>query len=431
MAHWLREEYHFTTGDWYRPYSSLNNMKVPPSPAVLKQIQIDAIRQNNSKLSAEIEHLNSFLAEFQAYAKRAYRFDEEQDFFTVLSKKINAGYGFFDAKDLQNIKLKDLTWLDRYLKSVKNLTNLIKQYSGKEIPPNIKQAFTDIEQHIRQGKYHSFRARKAQLWEDISEWVLSIAGFQSIGTGAIIDAGGKQLIQDTIAYLASTVHKKPMAPKDGLSVSVRFTGEQGNKDSITLEKIMRKIADEKIANTITFGPEGYVNVQVQGTIEGWHDFINQVSHEAQRKITIKINDDTQDYLSNFLSVQAKSGLYQPLLNNEKRDLIDISTLSAWDKYLATLNKFYNNFSQNKKVDEGTSKTLGAYTNWVFSKNIAKTTLGKNTFFLSHHGFSTLDQTMEKDKFYFRLSPNPKSLKLLSSRSFAIAEAKDVVEKVKN
>jgi hypothetical protein len=104
-------------------------------------------------------------------------------------------------------------------------------------------------------------------------------------------------------------------------------------------------------------------------------------------------------------------------------LISIATLGAWDKYLNTLNKFYNNFSENDKVSNGSSDTLAAYTNWVFSKNIAKTTLGKNTFFFSEHGFATLDMSMNKDKFYFKLAPNPNSLKLLSSTSFSIVETK--------
>jgi hypothetical protein len=67
--------------------------------------------------------------------------------------------------------------------------------------------------------------------------------------------------------------------------------------------------------------------------------------------------------------------------------------------------------------------LSAYVNWIFSKNIAKTTLGKNTMFLSHYGFTTLDTIMEKENMRFALSPKPNSLKLLCSVDFSIIETR--------
>lgn len=422
MAHWLREDYGFTKGDWYRPYSSLNSMPVPPSPAILKEIQINAIKNHNSRLSAEIDYLNSFLNEFQNFARTEMGFDSEADFFSIFSKKINAGYGFFDMSDMTNITPKDTSWLDNYMKSINDFTNILGQYSGKEIPEHILHSIKRIKDHIQNGNFYGFRERKSQLWEDIATWILQMAGFEAIGTGAIIDMAGKQLIQDTIAWLPSQLQNKSIAPKNGLGVSIRYTGIKTQSANKPLAEWAQKEVDRGRAGSLTLGPRGYVNFNVDSDIQGFNDLMEEVSqHSLTKKITVKLDDPTKEYLHDFLSVQAKSGSGQALLNNQKRDLIDITTLGAWDKYLNTLNKFYNNFSHDDKVSNGSSDTLAAYTNWVFSKNIAKTTLGKNTFFLSQHGFTTLDMSMIKDKFYFKLAPNPNSLKLLNSTSFSIEE----------
>lgn len=426
MAHWLRQDYNFSKGEWYRPYSSLNSMPLPPSPQVLKEIQINAIKANNAALTAEIDHLNSFLNGFQEFAKSQVTLNDEQDFFGTFLKKINRGYGFFDMSDMKNPKpTGDLSWLDNYITSVKDFTNVIQKYTGKEIPANITTDIERMRTHIENGNFYGFRRRKSQLWEDLAEWILNVAGFKAIGTGAVIDKAGKQLVQDVVAYLPSQLKdKSPKTPKNGLGMAVRYTGTSSQKANKPLEQWAQEELSRKGADQIalTKGGGGYVSFNVDTDIEGFHDLMGDIQqHSLTKKVTVKIDDPTQDYLSKFLSVQAKSGSNQDLLNNQKRDMIDIVTLSAWDKYINTLNKFYNNFSQVEKVDEGRSETLSAYTNWVFSKNIAKSTLGKNTFFLSQHGFTTLDKSMIKDKFYFKLAPNPNSLKLLCSTSFTIEE----------
>lgn len=425
--HWLREDYQFSAENWYNPYSILNNMPLPPSPSTLKEIQINAIKMNNSKLSAEVEHFNSFLLKLQNFAKSEMKIDSEADFFSVFLKKINSGYGFFDTTDLKNIKpSKDMSWLGNYIDTIGDFTKIIARYSGKEIPKKIADDIKRIQEHIEGGNFYGFRYRKAQLWEDLAEWILSIAGFESIGSGALIDKAGKQFVQDVIAYLPGQLQNKPgFLGSGGLGVEIRYTGTKTQNENKELYDWAQQEAQKKIVDQVDFSKKrkGYVGVQVQNQIEGFKNLMDNVQHSLTKKVTVKIDDPTKEYLQAFLSVQAKSGSGQALLNNSGRDLIDISALSAWDTYLKILNDFYNNFSQNEKVENGESETLAAYTNWVFSKNIAKTTLGKNTFFLSRHGFATLDQSMSLENFYFKLAPNPNSLKLLNSTSFSIEETK--------
>ena len=432
MKHWLRKDYNFTKNDWYKPYELLNNMQM--QTGVLKTIQIDSIKSHNSRLSAEINYLNSFLKKFQDFAMGQIKSDDsEADFFSIFLKKINEGYGFFDKSD-KNSPEEVISKFNEYLNSIEKLANVLAN-CPKNIPEetfhNIKEKIHNIKRNIealiQNGDKQEFKKQKAQLWEDISVWILQMAGFEAIGTGAIVDKAGKQLIQDTIAWLPNQLqNKSDNLPKEGLGVSLRYTGIEtkfGNKE--LADWAQREIVNKGKARSAPLGRRGYVNCTVDSDIQGFNNLMEDVSqHSLKKKITVKLDDPTQKYLSNFLSVQAKSGSGQALLNNQSRDWIDIATLGAWDEYLKILNEFYNNFSNNKKVSTGSSDNLAAYTNWVFSTNIAKSTLGKNTFFFSEHGFATLDMAMDKDKFYFKLAPNPNSLKLLSSTSFSIVETKD-------
>ena len=138
----------------------------------------------------------------------------------------------------------------------------------------------------------------------------------------------------------------------------------------------------------------------------------QTSHAVEKKITIKANDDFQSQVKKGLSVQAKSGVSQSLLNNQKRDQIKAIQLVNWDMYLKILNDFYINKAQDSRTIQ--TDNLAAYANWVFSKNIAKSTLGKNNLFLSRYGFTTLDTILEKTQKSYVLSPNANTMQLLVS-----------------
>lgn len=94
--------------------------------------------------------------------------------------------------DIKNPKpTGDLSWLDNYITSVKDFTNVIQKYTGKEIPANITTDIERMRTHIENGNFYGFRRRKSQLWEDLAEWILNVAGFKAIGTGAVIDKAGK------------------------------------------------------------------------------------------------------------------------------------------------------------------------------------------------------------------------------------------------
>ena len=107
----------------------------------------------------------------------------------------------------------------------------------------------------------------------------------------------------------------------------------------------------------------------------------------------------------------------------KRDRITSSMLAEWDSYIALLNRFYATYGDIAGEPGATSEELSTYANWVFSTHIAETTLGKNRFFLSRHGFSTLDNQMQDGNFYFLLSPSASSLDILcASGGFDIVDS---------
>ena len=107
----------------------------------------------------------------------------------------------------------------------------------------------------------------------------------------------------------------------------------------------------------------------------------------------------------------------------KRDRISPGMLAEWDSYIALLNKFYATYGDVAGEPGATSDELSTYANWVFSTHIAETTLGKNRFFLSRHGFSTLDDQMLDGNFYFLLSPSAASLDILcASGGFDIIDS---------
>ena len=360
MKHWLRKDYDFTKNDWYEPYKLLNNMVIHPES--LKEIQIDAIKNHNSRLSVEIDYLNSFLKNFQNFARTQMTFDSEEDFFSIFLKKINEGYGFFDKSDKNNPE-KAISEFNEYLNSIEKLTNILANCpKNKEIPDqtfhNIKEKIYNIkgniETLIQNGDKQEFKKQKAQLWEDISVWILQMAGFEAIGTGAIVDMAGKQYIQDTIAWLPEQLQNKSDLPKEGLGVSMRYTGTKTKSENKELFKWAQDEVDKEKARSVKLGYRGYVDFIVDSDIQGFNNLMKDASSEVKKKITVKLDDPTQKYLSNFLSVQAKSGSGQALLNNQSRDWIDIATLGAWDEYLKILNEFYNNFSDNEKVSTGSS-----------------------------------------------------------------------------
>lgn len=408
MSHWLRAVEGFKADDWYDPYTTLNEMPEPVPLEILKDIQIAAIKNNNASKEKEIEQLNNFL---NGLRKEYNNFPGDKEFFQAFLSRLNTGFSQVTEGTKPNPE-----FISEYEKDITDFVDMIATYSGKEIPESISHGLQRIVAHMEGGDFYGFIKRKTQFWEDIGTWILSCSGFHTIGTGPMIDTAGKQLIQDSVGYLSENLPTEVVNLGGPLNVQMRFTGTKNKKDiakNKTLYEYLLKEAKEKVgADSIQFQKNGYVNFNIDGNISGFNDLIQQANHELDRKITVKINDTLKEKIAEGLSVQAKSGAHQSLLNNMKRDQIDSAQLKAWDDYLSILDSFYTTYGDN--FEDVPSEEISAYANWIFSQHLAETTLGKNTFFLSHYGFSTLDDIMDQNGIMFTLAPSPNTMGLVCS-----------------
>ena len=419
MGHWLRDDLGFTKPDWYRPYSKLNQMKHPPSEAMLQEIQINQIRAHNVGAEKEIAQLNNFLQELRTYVTDV---PGENDFFERLLRRINSG--FAQVQEGMRPDTVDIAYIQKYEEDVAGFLDKIAAFSNSEIPENVIHDLHRIVYHLQQGEggKWGFINRKGQLWEDIAAWIVELAGFRTLNTGPMIDAAGKQLIEDVTGFLVDGLGREIPQGKGALTFSLRITGEDTKKANKPLLEYLKQKMPEQ-ADTIRFGHNNFIEVSLENDVKGFNDFMREVNHALDRKITVKVSDDFQQRISQGLTVQAKSGGQQKLLNNMKRDRISPRMLAEWDSYIALLNKFYATYGDVAGEPGATSDELSTYANWVFSTHIAETTLGKNRFFLSRHGFSTLDDQMQDGNFYFLLSPSAASLDILcASDGFDIMDS---------
>ena len=419
MGHWLRDDLGFTKPDWYRPYSKLNQMKHPPSEAMLQEIQINQIRAHNVGAEKEIAQLNNFLQELRTYVTDV---PGENDFFERLLRRINSG--FAQVQEGMRPDTVDIAYIQKYEEDVAGFLEKIAAFSNSEIPENVVHDLHRIVHHLQQGEggKWGFINRKGQLWEDIAAWIVELAGFRTLNTGPMIDAAGKQLIEDVTGFLVDGLGREIPQGKGALTFSLRITGEDTKKANKPLLEYLKQKMPEQ-ADTIRFGHNNFIEVSLENDVKGFNDFMREVNHTLDRKITVKVSDDFQQRISQGLTVQAKSGGQQKLLNNMKRDRISPRMLAEWDSYIALLNKFYATYGDVAGEPGATSDELSTYANWVFSTHIAETTLGKNRFFLSRHGFSTLDDQMQDGNFYFLLSPSAASLDILcASDGFDIMDS---------
>lgn len=412
MSHWLRRDYGFTKADWYSPYESLNSMPVPPDPNTLLEIQKASIKTANAAKAVELSQLNSFLAGLQ---NNYQNLGNEDEFFSLFLSKLNQGYAAFDGSFKPKPEVPE--FLNSYENNLKDFVDMIAAYSGTKVPDNILAQIVDLQRRITgsEANFYAFRQRKAAFWEDISTWVMSLAGFSTITTGNFVDEMGKQLIADSMGFLQdSFIDAGKMPIGDGLlSVSMRVTNVASQKGNTSLLEELKRLFPEQAEN-ISYGKNNWISVDVNPSISGFTNLIENVQNSIEDKITVKISDTFSDEIKNGLMVQAKSGSKQNLFNEQKRNLISQAEMLAWDSYLQTAVDFYNNFNYDEKVDGGSSDELNAYINWTFSKNLMDTVLGQNDVYLSSHGFSTLDQQMEEGGFHFELAPEVDSLKLLST-----------------
>ena len=147
MGHWLRDDLGFTKPDWYRPYSKLNQMKHPPSEAMLQEIQINQIRAHNVGAEKEIAQLNNFLQELRTYVTDV---PGESDFFERLLRRINSG--FAQVQEGMRPDTVDIAYIQKYEEDVAGFLDKIAAFSNSEIPENVVHDLHRIVYHLQQGE---------------------------------------------------------------------------------------------------------------------------------------------------------------------------------------------------------------------------------------------------------------------------------------
>lgn len=287
MSHWLRRDYGFTKADWYSPYESLNDMPVPPDPNTLLEIQKASIKTANAAKAVELAQLNSFLAGLQ---NNYQNLGNEDEFFSLFLSKLNQGYAAFDGSFKPKPEVPE--FLNSYENNLKDFVDMIAAYSGTKVPDNILAQIVDLQRRVTgsEANFYAFRQRKAAFWEDISTWVMSLAGFSTITTGNFVDEMGKQLIADSMGFLQdSFIDAGKMPIGDGLlSVSMRVTNVTSQKGNASLLDELKGLFPEQAEN-ISYGKNNWISVDVNPTISGFTNLIENVQNSIEDKITVKIS----------------------------------------------------------------------------------------------------------------------------------------------
>lgn len=407
--HWLRQDYGFMRDSWYgQPYEILNGMpKGTASVQILAELQKRKIIQHNKPKEDLIAKLNTTLEAIQKNYKLA---GGEGDYFEKLFNAINSGYGAFQDKQPKPVPPK---YLEQYEQDVLNFLSLA---NGGRVPQSLQKQLGDISNRILvDPNFYAYRERKSKFCEDIATWILSLAGFNSTTIGNMVSEwGGQQLITDSFAYLSQGGNVRRRNTAGDIKMSMRFTNAESKKQNIDLlEYLKQRYPATK--DTVQFGKNNWIEMSVgEMDVKGFNNMLEETSHSLNRKITGKISDNFLDSVEQSLKIQVKSGGNQSLINKGRG--VGKEELLGWSIYLSTLDTFYENYSYHPKVSGGSSASLAAYVNFVFSTNLPSTGLGENDLYFSKYGFSTLDKQMEAGGFYYELEPVVNSIYLLNATS---------------
>ena len=157
------------------------------------------------------------------------------------------------------------------------------------------------------------------------------------------------------------------------------------------------------------------NIEIHSDIQ---DFINQLEKmTGTSNVRIALDNELEESMNRLsaIKIQAKSGINQPILNKSiSRNSESLESFK--DRKLNLLLELYNldkidnfiYFYKNQKK----SKILTAYSNYLLSVNIAKTSVMKNDIYVTEKGFETaLDYLNRNKKMHLRFV---KGIKVSSS-----------------
>lgn len=396
--HWLREDYGFKADWWYDQksssrktqvrYSQLNQMKQSyAKPTNLQYLQMRKIELKNAPYKIAINNIKQYIQTFNGLGLNG------NDFFEAFNKVLN---NIDNIKSLSG-RLKAGA-IGQYTNNLQVFIDAIKKTSRSEVvPPAVLQSYTKMINALQKSE-KNFHREKGAFWEEIGTWVLEMSGLRAITSANFIDPLGKKIIQDGII--------EPLGGIGITSVKTKLAGTKSQRSNLNLKKALEDALPNKTYKVdFVKGGKGYIEISAQSglSLYSLQNFCLQpLQSILGSSIILQIDDETKKKLDDAMTVQTKSGIGQSLLNQSKRDWITIILLREWDKYINLLSQFANTYRNADSVKFGQSDRLAAYINWVFSNNIMKTTLGKNTIFFTFRGFQTLDEILKSETSYFRL-----------------------------
>lgn len=358
-----------------RPYSELNKIEDDAAKAnnaiELHKIQVNQfetyISQTNPRFRAAQNFLNS-LPKYKVQITDKIEEKSINEIFNVITKIINSPYkGGDKATKEMTDKAKRLESLLKSIKVNVPLTETMKK---------VLEGNTDIN-------INKYTQEKSDFFEEIiTDYINGLKkGYIAMTTGKYhsLKDSNRQLIADIFVFL------------DNLQDKVKGTA-------------------------IPFTPTGnykldYTNVKKGTNIEihsDIQDFINQLEKmTGTSNIRIALDNELEESMDRLsaIKIQAKSGINQSILNKSMSRNSE-ALESFKDRKLNLLLELYdldktNNFIYFYK-NQKKSKILTAYSNYLLSINIAKTSVMKNDIYATEKGFETaLDYLNRKDSMHLR------------------------------
>lgn len=470
MAHWLRQVL-LANPDSPHPYwynglyrdvqyelQGINGWSDSITPKGLQSYEIQHMRDINRGKNSQIQKFNQQLQEWRQQA------EEQTD---IANKALNPQTLVQDlAAKLNNIaydkelskNVIDMDKIGSYIRNILESLELYQNYAsaiGKEISPEefarLNQTVTKMAVTLSQNKgIANVSALRGEIFEQATTLLLNSSygkEYQALQLGGVLggNAGGKgrdnwkQILIDEILYsteweknfkdaltnkghLISLVAAQIRKP-DGMDVK-----SEENKIRNQKNKANRESLNEAFNSRYKNGAVKNLNViqlSDDATPAELYEIITTVLRTGYwqgAKVTLKIDNTLLEHLNSAIKLQAKVGQRQNLLNNSKRDQVEIKdALFAAFPDFEQLIDFYSVYSAEYKLQEPPSLTENQLSGLTINlvPHLEETPVGKNDFFVTAHGILDLPDYMEQTGTYLQLgyrqqSGSPKLLDVIHS-----------------
>lgn len=366
-------------------YDPLDKVSIPDSSIFLReQIKNLKLLEQNQKYDAT----NAFLKQSGSALVNHENAENQvgDEVYARILELMNSG---LKGSSINPYKVgKGLTKAERRQKETENIQNILQELKNLLAQVNTNQGLSSniinmLEKRLKTFNWghtpHDYIMEKADLAEALMvDRINQNPALRAIVTGAWIDMGGQQLIEDAFAF-----HKG--------NIDIPFEGG-------------------KLTFSIKVGKGNFVSKEALSI----KDFLDQIDSVSGMDFKVKLSDELYDALKvgSEIAGQAKSGLHgQAILNKNQRNSMTLEDAGfdprlLWDLYeddIKTRTQFF------KEEGKQNSKDLEALANYSLSKSIAKTALAANQLYLTSEGFVTASQWMDLNKRYLIFNPAVRSI----------------------